>query len=219
MFRAIPLSIIRSLFTVHSVLVYVIHVRRQLSNRSICSCSKAVYEHVWHIPIPSVQWINSWWWTEELPETCWVSCQNKFGKLVHLFGFIIKKVKVFYKVIVTKVKAGSEPICTKHIYSLHCLSVFPTEFHENPTDKSVADANWRRGSAWTWSPHKAFFFLPFKERVINFAYWQEILTPGCAMNCSRIIINDKCGSNIRAVLIWSCWRFLDKTLNCDTVLV
>ena len=39
----------------------------------------------------SVQWINSWWWTEELSETCRVSCQNKFMKLVHLVGFIIMK--------------------------------------------------------------------------------------------------------------------------------
>jgi hypothetical protein len=27
---------------------------------------------------------NSWWWTEELPETCRFFCQNKFGKLVRL---------------------------------------------------------------------------------------------------------------------------------------
>jgi len=25
------------------------------------SCSKAVYKPVWHIPLLSVQWINSWW--------------------------------------------------------------------------------------------------------------------------------------------------------------
>jgi len=55
------------------------------------SCSKAVYKPVWHIPLLSLQWINSWWWTEELSETCRVSCQNKFVKLVHLVGFIIKK--------------------------------------------------------------------------------------------------------------------------------
>ena len=30
-------------------------------------------------------------WTEELSETRRVSCQNKFVKLVHLVGFIIKK--------------------------------------------------------------------------------------------------------------------------------
>jgi hypothetical protein len=55
------------------------------------ACSKAVFKSVWHIPVPNVQWINSWWWAEEMPETCRVSWQNKFGKLVHLVGFIIKK--------------------------------------------------------------------------------------------------------------------------------
>jgi len=34
---------------------------------------------------------NSWWWTEELSETCRVSFQNKFEKLVHLVGFITRK--------------------------------------------------------------------------------------------------------------------------------
>jgi hypothetical protein len=33
---------------------------------------------------------NSWLWTEELSETCSVSFQNKFEKLVHLNGFIIR---------------------------------------------------------------------------------------------------------------------------------
>jgi hypothetical protein len=43
MFRRVPLSIIRSSFTVHSAMVYVIQVCRQLSSRSR-SCSKAVYK-------------------------------------------------------------------------------------------------------------------------------------------------------------------------------
>jgi hypothetical protein len=55
------------------------------------SYSKAVYKPVWHIPLLRVQWINSWWWADELSETCRVSCQNKLVKLVHLVGFIIKK--------------------------------------------------------------------------------------------------------------------------------
>jgi hypothetical protein len=54
------------------------------------SCSKAVYIPVWHMPLLNVQWINSCWWAEELPEICRDSRQNKFGKLVHLVGFIIK---------------------------------------------------------------------------------------------------------------------------------
>jgi hypothetical protein len=91
MFRTVPLSIIRSLFTVHSAMVYVIQVCRQLSSRSICSFSKAVYKPLWHKPLLSVLWINSWWWTGELSETCRVSCQNKLVKLVHLVGFIIRK--------------------------------------------------------------------------------------------------------------------------------
>jgi hypothetical protein len=33
---------------------------------------------------------NSWWWTEELSETCRFTFQNKFEKLVHLVGFIIR---------------------------------------------------------------------------------------------------------------------------------
>ena len=46
---------------------------------------------VWHIPLLSVQWIKSWWWTEEMSEICRVSWQNKVVKLVHLVGFITKK--------------------------------------------------------------------------------------------------------------------------------
>jgi len=33
---------------------------------------------------------NSWWCTVELPETCKFYSKNKFEKLVHLVGFIIK---------------------------------------------------------------------------------------------------------------------------------
>jgi len=62
------------------------------------SCSKAVHKHVWHIPLLSVQWINSWWWTHELSETCRVSYQNKFVKLVHLIGFITKKFNPTFRI-------------------------------------------------------------------------------------------------------------------------
>jgi len=67
MFRKVRLSIIKSLFTVHSSMVYVIQVCRQLLSRTRMelhgvpswSCSK----YVWHIPLLSVRWIKSWWWT------------------------------------------------------------------------------------------------------------------------------------------------------------
>jgi hypothetical protein len=55
------------------------------------SCSTDVYKPVWHTPFLSVQWINSWWWTDELFETCRTSWQHKFVKLMHLVGFITKK--------------------------------------------------------------------------------------------------------------------------------
>ena len=60
MFRTVPLSIIRSLFIVHSAMVYVIHVCRSLLSRTrmglvpSCSCLKAVYKPVRHIPLLSV---------------------------------------------------------------------------------------------------------------------------------------------------------------------
>jgi hypothetical protein len=95
MFRTVILSIIRSLFTVHSAMVYVVQNWEQLSNRTR-SCSKAVYKPVGHTPLLSVQWINSWWWTEELSEICRVSWQNKFVKLVHLVVLITKKFVTMY---------------------------------------------------------------------------------------------------------------------------
>ena len=92
MFRTVRLSVIRSLFTVHSAMVYVIQVCRQLSRRTgNWPSSKAVYKPLWHTPLLSVQWINSWWRTDELSETCRVSWQNKFVKLVHLVDFITEK--------------------------------------------------------------------------------------------------------------------------------
>jgi len=85
MFRTVRLSIIRSLFTVHSAMVYVIQVYRQFSSRTRMVLLESC-----------LQWINSWWWTDELSETCRVSCQNKFVKLVHLVGFIIKKCVIMH---------------------------------------------------------------------------------------------------------------------------
>ena len=32
------------------------------------TCSKAVFKPVWHIPVPSVQWVNFWWWQRNCPK-------------------------------------------------------------------------------------------------------------------------------------------------------
>ena len=83
-------------FTVHTAMEYVIEVCRQLSSRigmfhpPSWSCSKAVYKPEMTYTIAACTVKNSWWWTKELCETCTASFQNKFEKLVHLVGFIIR---------------------------------------------------------------------------------------------------------------------------------
>jgi hypothetical protein len=85
----------QDLFTVHSAMVYVIQVCRQLSSRIpilLESCLQICMTYGYTTAECTVR--NSWWWAEELPETCRVSFQNKFEELVGLVGFIIRK---FYK--------------------------------------------------------------------------------------------------------------------------
>jgi hypothetical protein len=53
---------------------------------------------------------NSWWWTEELSETCRVSFQRKFEKLVHLVGFIIRKLVTMHGHMNVKYITISVPI-------------------------------------------------------------------------------------------------------------
>ena len=89
-------------FTIHSAMVYVTQVCLQLASRIrteawagsgrnsvlilLASCQQTCMTYT--IAVCTVK--NSWWWTEELFETCRVSFQNKFGKIVHLVGFIIR---------------------------------------------------------------------------------------------------------------------------------
>ena len=90
-------------FTIHTATVYVIRVCWQHASRirtepvPSWSCSQAV----WHIPLLCVQWTNSWWWTEELSETCRVLFQKYiseinasswfyYKELMHLVGYIIR---------------------------------------------------------------------------------------------------------------------------------
>jgi hypothetical protein len=89
-------------------------------------CSKAVYKPVWHIPLRSVQWINSWWWTDELSGTCGVSWQNKFVKLVHLVGLLQRNVfgtKVKVKFLVFKLKKKRFLFVLKSVHLLGLWSV------------------------------------------------------------------------------------------------
>jgi hypothetical protein len=100
MFRTLPLSISRcySLYTQQWYMSY----RFVDSFRAAAagsgwnwvpsrSCSQAVYKSVWHIPLLSVQWITPDDGQRKCPKHVEFHFQNKFEKLVHLIGFIIKK--------------------------------------------------------------------------------------------------------------------------------
>jgi hypothetical protein len=73
-FRAVLLPIIRSLFTVRSALICMSY-RFENSFRAgpgwNCSSILVLLEsclqtYMTYVSVPNVQWINSWWWTEEL---------------------------------------------------------------------------------------------------------------------------------------------------------
>ena len=78
-------------FTLHLALVYVTHVCKQLSSRTRMELLDSCLQTCTTITNVECTVKNSWWWAEELPEICRVPCQNKFGKLVRLVGFIVKK--------------------------------------------------------------------------------------------------------------------------------
>jgi len=81
MFRTVPLFIIRS-FSLYTQQWCMSH---RFADR-LRSCQKTCMTYT--IAVCTLK--NSWWWTEELSETCRVSFRNKFEKLVHLVGFIIR---------------------------------------------------------------------------------------------------------------------------------
>ena len=95
MFWTVPLSIIRSfsLYTQQWYMTYrFVDSLRAGSGWNCCvlilftSCQRTCMTYT--IAVCTVK--NSWWWAEELSKTCRVLFQNKFEKLVHLVGFIIR---------------------------------------------------------------------------------------------------------------------------------
>jgi hypothetical protein len=88
MFQTFPLSIIRSYSL--DIQQWYMSYRFVDSFRASWSCSKVVYKPVWHIPLLSVQWITPDDGQRNCPKHV-VSFQNKFGKSVHLVGYIIRK--------------------------------------------------------------------------------------------------------------------------------
>jgi len=89
----------KEFFTVHTTMAYVIHVCCQLA-RGIrtewsvpsWSCSQAVRNPVWHIPLLCVQWKTLDDGQRNCPKHIEFYSKNKLEKLVHLVGFIMRKV-------------------------------------------------------------------------------------------------------------------------------
>ena len=100
MFRTVPLSIIRSisLYTQQWYTSYRFadsllagsgwNLVPPFSSILILLASCPQNGMTYTIAVCTVKY--SWWWTEELSETCRDSFQNKSEKLVHLIGFIIR---------------------------------------------------------------------------------------------------------------------------------
>ena len=93
MFRTVALSIIRSssLYTQQWYMSYRFADFLQAESGwniliLLASCQQTCMTYT--IAVCTLK--NSWWWREELSETCRVSFQNKCEKLVHLVGFIIQ---------------------------------------------------------------------------------------------------------------------------------
>ena len=112
MFRTVPLPIIRSfsLYTQQwylsyslragsgwnciSVLILPASCQQTCMTYTIVpswSCSQAVSKPVWHIPLLRVQWKTHDDGQRNCPKHVEYFSKNKFEKLVHLFGFIIRK--------------------------------------------------------------------------------------------------------------------------------
>jgi hypothetical protein len=96
MFQTVPLSIIRSisLYTQQRSMLYKFAYSLQAGSGWNCSSILILLASclqtgvIYTIAVYTVKY--SWWWTQELSETCRVSLQNKIKKLVYLVGFIIQ---------------------------------------------------------------------------------------------------------------------------------
>jgi hypothetical protein len=96
MFRTVPLSIIRifSLYTQqmqippHYYFSWIVSFQKQSSLWK--SLEQAVSKPLWHIPLLCVQWKTPDDGQRNCPKRVEFQSKNKFEKLVHLVGFIIR---------------------------------------------------------------------------------------------------------------------------------
>ena len=76
-------------------MVYVISVCWQFVSRSICSCSQAVSQPVWHTPLLCVQWKAPDDGQRNCPKHVESPSKTKFEKLLHLVGFILRTKQIY----------------------------------------------------------------------------------------------------------------------------
>jgi len=90
MFRIVPLSIIRRFVTVHTAIhtgLLIACERDQDGTSWSCSQAETLTCMTYTIAVCTVK--NSWWWTEELSETCFIPKIN-LRNFTHLVGFVVR---------------------------------------------------------------------------------------------------------------------------------
>ena len=89
MFRTVPMSIIRN-FTLYKQQCVCWQLASKARTEPSWSCSQAVSKPVWHIALLCVQWKTSDEGQRNCPKHVEFYSKNKFEKLVHLVGFIVR---------------------------------------------------------------------------------------------------------------------------------
>jgi hypothetical protein len=117
-------------FTVHTTMVYVIPFCGQLASsiRMEFSSILILLASCLHICMTYTTAVctvkNSWWWTEELSETCRAPFQNKIEKLVHLGVYIIRNLYLnILKLAVCLNNIWNSVLITEKILPLHSSDV------------------------------------------------------------------------------------------------
>ena len=125
MFRTVPLSIITtfSLCTQQWYMSYRFSVSLTGTDPSWSWWSQAVSKPVWHIPLLCVQWKTSDVGQRNCPKHVEFYSKNKFEKLVHLVGFIIRT--QWFTLYITNIPTSlslqsSRTFCTECVY-VFCL--------------------------------------------------------------------------------------------------
>jgi hypothetical protein len=141
MFRTVPLSVIRiySLYTQQWCMSYRFVDRFRAGSGWNWAYSKTVYKPVWHIPLLSVQWINPDDGQRNCPKHAAFHFQNKFEKLVHLVGFIIRKfVTTHGRERKKKIVGVLAAVPCRHCCRLHSVAMYPSRTNSDGSASLLA---------------------------------------------------------------------------------